>query len=100
MVRFVIEPETLPSERLNVPDRSMNSALPRGVRARCHFFALLPWFTAQFDDIESALVASVDHMEESHLSSLKAASRDSELVVLQVMNNPRDLVNCDQKSIL
>lgn len=38
----------------------------------------------QFDDLDSALVASVDHMEQSNLSSLEAASRDSELVVLQV----------------
>lgn len=40
---------------------------------------------SQFDDLDSALVASVDHMEQSNLSSLEAASRDSELVVLQVM---------------
>eukprot|EP00752_Nemacystus_decipiens_P011076 g9840.t1 len=40
-------------------------------------------FEAQFDDLDSALVASVDHMEQSNLSSLEAASRDSELVVLQ-----------------
>ena len=39
---------------------------------------------SQFDDLDSALVASVDHMEQSNLSSLEAASRDSELVVLQV----------------
>ncbi|CAM9486523.1 unnamed protein product [Pylaiella littoralis] len=40
-------------------------------------------FEAQFNDLDSALVASVDHMEKSNLSSLEAASRDSELVVLQ-----------------
>ena len=38
----------------------------------------------QFEDLDSALVASVDHMEQSNLISLEAASRDSELVVLQV----------------
>eukprot|EP00904_Undaria_pinnatifida_P009801 jgi/Undpi1/5951/HiC_scaffold_2.g01225.m1 len=40
-------------------------------------------FEAQFTDLDSALVASVDHMEQSNLISLEAASRDSELVVLQ-----------------
>ncbi|CAM9660983.1 unnamed protein product, partial [Scytosiphon promiscuus] len=40
-------------------------------------------FEAQFNDLDSALVASVDHMEQSNLTSLEAASRDSELVVLQ-----------------
>lgn len=43
---------------------------------------------AQFDDLDSALVASVDHMEQSNLSSLEAASRDSELVVLQARIQP------------
>lgn len=38
----------------------------------------------QFNDLDSALVASVDDMEQSDLSSLAAASRDSELVGLQV----------------
>lgn len=41
-------------------------------------------FAPQFDDLDSALVASVDHMEQSNLSSLEAAARDSELAVLQV----------------
>ncbi len=44
-----------------------------------------PRALCQFDDLDSALVASVDHMEQSNLTSLEAASRDSELVVLQVL---------------
>lgn len=38
----------------------------------------------QFNDLDSALVASVDDMEQSDLTSLAVASRDSELVGLQV----------------
>lgn len=49
----------------------------------CSYVPRFP-VSSQFDDLDSALVASVDHMEQSNLSSLQAASRDSELVVLQV----------------
>lgn len=49
---------------------------------------------AQCDDLDSALVASVDHMEQSNLSSLEAASRDSELVILQARIVPLSSLFC------
>ncbi|CAN0025591.1 unnamed protein product, partial [Choristocarpus tenellus] len=41
-------------------------------------------FSAQFDDLDSALEASMEHIEKSNAHSLEEAARDSELVSLQV----------------